>query len=105
MSRLPIPSDTAEFDEETRAAVRHILQTRKSMPPPSSYLTYAGKATGSERPRNNHHRCQRSHDRSRSLSAGASYSVVSACSSRSEGQGCSVGKVKAARSNCPQSWP
>jgi 4-carboxymuconolactone decarboxylase len=44
MSRLPIPSDTAEFDEETRAAVRHILQTRKSMPPPSSYLTYAGKA-------------------------------------------------------------
>jgi 4-carboxymuconolactone decarboxylase len=44
MSRLPIPSDTAEFDEETRAAVRHIRQTRKSMPPPSSYLTYAGKA-------------------------------------------------------------
>ena len=44
MSRLPIPSDTAEFDEETRAAVRHILQTRKSVPPPSSYLTYAGKA-------------------------------------------------------------
>ena len=44
MSRLPIPSDTGEFEEETRAAVRHILQTRKSMPPPSSYLTYAGKA-------------------------------------------------------------
>ena len=44
MTRLPMPSDTAEFDEETRAAVRHILQTRKSMPPPSSYLTYAGKA-------------------------------------------------------------
>src|SRR5215813_6374647 len=44
MARLPIPSDTAEFDEETRAAVRHILATRKSMPPPSSYLTYAGKA-------------------------------------------------------------
>jgi 4-carboxymuconolactone decarboxylase len=44
MSRLPVPSDTPEFDEETRAAVRHILQTRKSMPPPSSYLTYAGKA-------------------------------------------------------------
>src|SRR5262249_24857892 len=44
MPRLPIPSDTAEFDEETRAAVRHIQQTRKSMPPPSSYLTYAGKA-------------------------------------------------------------
>src|SRR5262249_35941338 len=44
MSRLPIPSDTADFDDETRAAVRHIQQTRKSMPPPSSYLTYAGKA-------------------------------------------------------------
>ena len=44
MPRLPIPSDTSEFDEETRAAVRHIQQTRKSMPPPSSYLTYAGKA-------------------------------------------------------------
>jgi len=44
MARLPIPSDTAEFDAETRAAVRHIQQTRKSMPPPSSYLTYAGKA-------------------------------------------------------------
>jgi 4-carboxymuconolactone decarboxylase len=44
MPRLPIPSDTAEFAEETRAAVRHILQTRKSMPPPSSYLTYAGRA-------------------------------------------------------------
>ena len=24
--------------------MRHILQTRKSMPPPSSYLTYAGRA-------------------------------------------------------------
>src|SRR5215470_6788838 len=44
MARLPIPSDTAKFDAETRAAVRHLLQTRKSMPPPSSYLTYAGKA-------------------------------------------------------------
>ncbi len=44
MPRLPIPSDTDEFPEETRAAVRHILETRKSMPPPSSYLTYAGKA-------------------------------------------------------------
>jgi 4-carboxymuconolactone decarboxylase len=44
MPRLPIPSDTAAFAEETRAAVRHILATRKSMPPPSSYLTYAGKA-------------------------------------------------------------
>ena len=25
---MPIPSETAKFDEETRAAVRHILQTR-----------------------------------------------------------------------------
>jgi 4-carboxymuconolactone decarboxylase len=39
-----MPSDTEAFAEETRAAVRHILQTRQSMPPPSSYLTYAGKA-------------------------------------------------------------
>ena len=44
MPRLPIPSDTKAFPEETRAAVRHILATRHSMPPPSSYLTYAGKA-------------------------------------------------------------
>jgi 4-carboxymuconolactone decarboxylase len=44
MPRLPIPSDTDEFPDETRAAVRHILKTRKSMPPPSSYLAYAGKA-------------------------------------------------------------
>jgi hypothetical protein len=41
MPRLPIPSDTEGFSEETCAAVRHILQTRHSMPPPSSYLTYA----------------------------------------------------------------
>ena len=44
MPRLPIPSDTEAFTEETRAAVRHILKTRHSMPPPSSYLTYAGQA-------------------------------------------------------------
>jgi 4-carboxymuconolactone decarboxylase len=44
MPRLPIPSDTEAFPEETRTAVRHILQTRKSLPPPSSYLTYAGHA-------------------------------------------------------------
>ena len=44
MPRLPMPSDTEAFSEETRAAVRHILQTRHSMPPPSSYLTYAGPA-------------------------------------------------------------
>jgi 4-carboxymuconolactone decarboxylase len=39
-----MPSDTEAFAEETRAAVRHILKTRNSMPPPSSYLTYAGQA-------------------------------------------------------------
>jgi 4-carboxymuconolactone decarboxylase len=39
-----MPSDTEAFSEETRAAVRHILKTRQSMPPPSSYLTYAGPA-------------------------------------------------------------
>jgi len=44
MPRLPIPSDTEPFAEATRAAVRHLLATRNSMPPPSSYLTYAGKA-------------------------------------------------------------
>ena len=44
MPRLPIPSDTEAFAEETRAAVRHILQTRHSLPPPSTYLTYAGQA-------------------------------------------------------------
>ena len=46
MPRLPMPSDTEGFSEETRATVRHIMETRKSMPPPSSYLTYAGKAGG-----------------------------------------------------------
>ncbi len=44
MPRLPIPSDGEAFSEETRAAVRHILETRESLPPPSSYLTYAGRA-------------------------------------------------------------
>ena len=44
MPRLPMPSDTARFSEETRAAMRHILRTRTTIPPPSSYLTYAGKA-------------------------------------------------------------
>lgn len=44
MPRLPIPSDSEDFSEETRAAVRHIVKTRKSMPPPSSYLAYAGRA-------------------------------------------------------------
>ena len=44
MPRLPIPTDTDAFSPETRAAVRHIRTTRKTVPPPSSYLTYAGKA-------------------------------------------------------------
>ena len=44
MPRLPMPSDTEAFPEETRAAVRHLLQTRQSLPPPSTYLTYAGQA-------------------------------------------------------------
>ena len=44
MPRMPFPEDTDDFSDETRAAVRHILETRKSMPPPSSYLTYAGEA-------------------------------------------------------------
>ncbi|MEM8973385.1 MAG: hypothetical protein AAGD43_15105 [Pseudomonadota bacterium] len=44
MARLPSPADTEAFSDETRAAVRHIQSTRGSMPPPSSYLTYAGKA-------------------------------------------------------------
>jgi 4-carboxymuconolactone decarboxylase len=39
-----MPADTEAFTEETRAAVRHIQKTRGSMPPPSSYLTYAGSA-------------------------------------------------------------
>jgi len=44
MPRLPFPADTEEFSDETRTAMRHILETRTSVPPPSSYLTYAGKA-------------------------------------------------------------
>jgi 4-carboxymuconolactone decarboxylase len=44
MPRLPMPSDSEAFAEETRTAVRHISETRTSMPPPSSYLTYAGQA-------------------------------------------------------------
>ena len=44
MPRLPIPSDSEEFSEETRAAMRHIHKTRTTVPPPSSYLTYAGEA-------------------------------------------------------------
>ena len=44
MPRLPIPSDTDAFPEETREAMRHIHATRTTVPPPSSYLTHAGKA-------------------------------------------------------------
>lgn len=44
MPRLPIPNDGPTFSDETRAAVCYILETRKSTPPPSTYLTYAGKA-------------------------------------------------------------
>jgi 4-carboxymuconolactone decarboxylase len=44
MPRLPLPADTDAFSTETREAVRHIMDTRGNLPPPSSYLTYAGKA-------------------------------------------------------------
>ncbi len=44
MPRLPFPDDTDAFSTETRAAVRHILATRGSRPPPSTYLSYAGDA-------------------------------------------------------------
>ncbi len=44
MPRLPIPADSDEFGPETRAAIRHVQRTRGSLPPPSSYLTYAGQA-------------------------------------------------------------
>ncbi len=44
MPRLPLPSDTDAFAAETRTAIRHVIETRKSSPPPSSYLTYAGQA-------------------------------------------------------------
>jgi hypothetical protein len=44
MPRLPMPADTEAFSEETRAVVRHILQTRHRLPPPSRDLTYAGQA-------------------------------------------------------------
>tara|TARA_Y100000588_G_scaffold366412_1_gene432111 strand:- start:245 stop:796 length:552 start_codon:yes stop_codon:yes gene_type:complete len=39
-----MPEDSDNFTADTRAAVQHIQKTRGSMPPPSSYLTYAGKA-------------------------------------------------------------
>src|SRR2546425_13376700 len=45
MQRLPVPSDSNDFSEGTREAVRHILATRGgSIPPPSGLMTYAEKA-------------------------------------------------------------
>jgi 4-carboxymuconolactone decarboxylase len=45
LPRMPLPSDSEGFSEETREAVRHIVATRGgSLPPPSGMLTYAGKA-------------------------------------------------------------
>jgi 4-carboxymuconolactone decarboxylase len=44
MPRLPLPSDTDAFSEGTRKAVRHIIETRGNVPPPSGYLTYAEDA-------------------------------------------------------------
>lgn len=44
MPRLPVPTDSEEFTDDTRKAIRHILETRGSSPPPSSLLTYAGQA-------------------------------------------------------------
>ena len=44
MPRLPFPADTDAFSADTRDAVRYIQQTRGSLPPPSTYLAYAGEA-------------------------------------------------------------
>ena len=45
MPRLPVPSDSDAFSEGTRAAVRHILDTRGgNVPAPSGLMTYAEKA-------------------------------------------------------------
>lgn len=45
MPRLPLPSDSDTFTEDTREAVRHILATRGgAIPAPSGFMTYAGKA-------------------------------------------------------------
>ena len=44
MPRLPVPTDTDAYPEETREAIRHIVATRGgSVPPPSGLLTYSGK--------------------------------------------------------------
>ncbi len=45
MPRLPVPSDSDAFSEDTRHAVKHILATRGgSIPAPSGLMTYAGRA-------------------------------------------------------------
>lgn len=44
MARLPLPADTPEFSEDTRAAVRHLIATRGKVVAPSGFLTHAGKA-------------------------------------------------------------
>ncbi len=43
MPRLPFPADTDAFSDQTRAAVRRIQEARGSLPPPSTYLAYAGE--------------------------------------------------------------
>ena len=43
MPRLSFPADTDAFPEHTREAVRYIQETRGSLPPPSTYLAYAGE--------------------------------------------------------------
>lgn len=43
MPRLPMPQDTDAYPPEVRAAVRQIQATRGSLPPPSTYLAYAGR--------------------------------------------------------------
>ena len=47
MPRMPLPADTDEFSEGTRRGVKHILETRKgSLPPPSTFMTYAEDTGG-----------------------------------------------------------
>ena len=44
MPRLPFPADTDAFSDDVRETVRYIKETRGSLPPPSTYLAYAGEA-------------------------------------------------------------
>jgi 4-carboxymuconolactone decarboxylase len=47
MPRMPLPADSDEFSEGTRRGVRHILETRNgSLPPPSTFMTYAEDTGG-----------------------------------------------------------